>query len=255
MENKQLIGEIFPTKSWGDLKVIEYNGNRKVRVKFVKTGYEVVTSLNSIKKGCVRDRLLPSVYGVGIVGAEPIVDKYGRKLKEYEIWCSMLQRVYDPKKHIELPTYTNCSVSENFKYFSYFKEWCNNQIGFNKFSADGLPYTLDKDIIVKGNKVYSEGTCCFVPHKINTVLIKCDGRRGSNLIGVYYLKSKNIYTASISIDKRRKSLGRFKTEVEAFQAYKTAKETYIKEVVNFYKDQISLKVYNTLMSYSVEMSD
>ena len=255
MENKQLIGEIFSTKSWGDLKIIEYNGNRKVRVKFVKTGYEVVTSLNSIKKGCVRDRLLPSVHGVGIIGAEPIVDKDGRKLKEYELWCSMLQRVYDPKKHRELPTYTNCSVSENFKYFPYFKMWCNQQIGFNKFSADGLPYTLDKDILVKGNKVYSEDTCCFVPHKINTVLIKCDGRRGSNLIGVYYLKSKNIYTASMSVDKRHKSLGRFKTEVEAFQAYRTAKETYIKEIVNFYKDQISVKAYNTLMSYSVEMTD
>ena len=57
------------------------------------------------------------------------------------------------------------------------------------------------------------------------------------------------------MDMKQKSLGRFQTEVEAFQAYKKAKETYIKEVVNFYKDQISLKVYNTLMSYSVEMSD
>lgn len=255
MENKQLVGEVFTTKSWGDLKIIDYNGNRKVRVKFVQTGYEVVASLHSIRKGSVRDRLLPSVYGVGIIGAEPIVDKDGRKLKEYELWCSMLQRVYDSKKHTELPTYTNCSVSENFKYFPYFKEWCNNQIGFNKFSADGLPYTLDKDILVKGNKVYSEDTCCFVPHKINTVLTKCDGRRGSNLIGVYYLKSKNIYTASIRIDMRQKSLGRFKTEVEAFLAYKEAKETYIKEVVNFYKDQISVKAYKTLMSYSVEMTD
>ncbi len=57
------------------------------------------------------------------------------------------------------------------------------------------------------------------------------------------------------MDMKQESLGRFQTEVEAFQAYKKAKETYIKEVANFYKDQISLKVYNTLMSYSVEMSD
>ena len=161
------------------------------------------------------------------------------------------------KKHTDFNTKRgeNMIAVKSMNVRDHFKEWCNNQIGFNKFSADGLPYTLDKDILVKGNKVYSEDTCCFVPHKINTVLIKCDGRRGSNLIGVYYLKSKNIYTASISIDMRQKSLGRFKTEVEAFLAYKEAKETYIKEVVNFYKDQISVKAYNTLMSYSVEMTD
>ena len=81
MENKQLIGEIFSTKSWGDLKIIEYNGNRKVRVKFVKTGYEVVTSLNSIKKGCVRDRLLPSVYGLVLLELNLLLTNMVESLK------------------------------------------------------------------------------------------------------------------------------------------------------------------------------
>lgn len=255
MENKQLVGEVFTTKSWGDLKIIAYNGNRKVLVQFIQTGYEVETSLRDIRKGCVRDRLLPSVYGVGVLGTEPIVDEDGRKLKEYELWCSMLQRVYDSKKHIESPTYKNCSVSDNFKYFPYFKSWCNNQVGFNKFSSDGLPYTLDKDILVKGNKVYSEDTCCFVPHKINTLLTKCNSSRGGNLIGVYHNKTKNIFTASLCIDMKQKFLGNFKTEVEAFLAYKVAKEAYIKEITKSYENQISERVYNSLMSYSVDILD
>lgn len=255
MENKQLVGEVFTTKSWGDLQIIAYNGNRKVRVKFMQTGYEVVTALLSIRRGCVRDRLLPSVHGVGIVGAEPIVDADGKKLKEYELWCSMLQRCYDPKKHLELPTYKHCEVSDNFKYFPYFKEWCNKQIGFNSFCSDGLPYALDKDLLIKGNKVYSEDTCVFLPHKLNTILIKCDGSRGSNLIGVYHNKSKNIYTSSVNLNMKQKSLGHFKTEMEAFLAYKEAKESYIKDVTKTYKNQISEKAYFALMSYSVDISD
>lgn len=30
---------------------------------------------------------------------------------------------------------------------------------------------LDKDILLKGNKVYSPETCAFVPAKINSLLI------------------------------------------------------------------------------------
>lgn len=255
MGNKRLIGNVFTTKSWGDLEIVDYNGNRSVHVKFIKTGYEVVTDLRSIRKGCVRDRLLPSVHGVGIVGAESIVDKDGRKLKEYNLWCSMLQRAYDHKRHLDFPTYVNCEVSENFKYFPYFKDWCRQQVGFNTFCSDGLPYTLDKDLLIKGNKIYSEDTCVFLPHKLNTALIKCDGSHGSNLIGVYHNKIKNVFSATVCINMKQKFLGQYKTEVEAFLVYKQAKENYIKDIAEQYKNQISVRAYNALMSYSVDMSD
>ena len=54
---------------------------------------------------------------------------------------------------------------------------------------------------------------------------------------------------------KREYLGSFKTEIEAFNAYKTAKELYIKEVANKFKSQIDLRAYNALMSYEVMIDD
>jgi predicted RNase H-like HicB family nuclease len=49
----------------------------------------------------------------------------------------------------------------------------------------------------------------------------------------------------------------FDTPEEAFQAYKQAKEAYIKDVANqYYKDgKITENVYNALMKYKVEITD
>jgi oligoribonuclease (3'-5' exoribonuclease) len=45
------------------------------------------------------------------------------------------------------------------------------------------------------------------------------------------------------------------TELEAFLAYKHAKEAYIKELANKWKDQIDPRVYDALMNYQVEITD
>ena len=50
-------------------------------------------------------------------------------------------------------------------------------------------------------------------------------------------------------------LGMFKTEEEAFQAYKQAKESYIKEVALKYKDQLASNVYSALCHYTVDIDD
>ena len=52
-----------------------------------------------------------------------------------------------------------------------------------------------------------------------------------------------------------KHLGYFKTEIEAFNAYKQAKESFVKEQANKWKDQIDERAYNALMNYTVEITD
>ena len=47
----------------------------------------------------------------------------------------------------------------------------------------------------------------------------------------------------------------FNTELEAFNAYKTAKESFIKEQANKWKSQIDNRAYNALMNYEVEITD
>ena len=102
-------------------------------------------------------------------------------------------------------------------------------------------WCLDKDILVKGNKIYSPETCCFVPKGINLLFGKNNAKRGNYPIGV--CKFKNKFQATINIKGKTISLGHFDTPEEAFEAYKTAKEAYIKEVADEWKDRIEEDVY------------
>ena len=243
-------GDVFKTKSYGDLIVTKYVNSKAVCVKFVVTGYETTTKASNVIAGSVKDRLLPTVHGIGITGDSQVrVD--GKHTKEYRLWNNMLKRCYSVGCQKVRPTYIDCSVSENFRYLQYFKEWCNNQIGFNSVDEKGKPFALDKDILVKGNRVYNEDVCVFVPQEVNLLFTKRDKSRGEYPIGVSFHKSRGMLTATLN----NKYLGYFNTAEQAFQVYKTAKEAYIKEVANKWKDKIDSKVYEALMNYEVHIDD
>jgi len=247
-------GKIFKTAKYGDLVITKYINNHKVFVKFINTNYETTAHICHIRNGIVKDKLSPSVHGVGILG-EGVSKNKGKQTKEYQLWSSLLERCFDEKFQKKHPTYKGCEVSDNFKYFPYFKEWCNGQIGFNSVDEKGNPFELDKDILVKGNKLYSESTCLFVPREVNTLLTKSDMVRGELPVGVTYSKSGMKYVAQISMFKEIKRLGSFLTVEEAFYTYKIAKELHIKEVANKWKDKIDPRAYEALMKYQVEITD
>ena len=248
-ETKIQVGDIFDTNNCGKLVVLEYKGHLDVIVKFIDTGYVTSVQAGHLRKGEVNDRSLPSVCGVGIIG-NGIARVCGVETRDYQLWKSMLCRCYDEKYSNKYPTYKDCTASDNFKYLPYFEEWCHQQIGF-----DQVGWQLDKDILIKGNKIYSEDTCCFVPAEINSLFIKCDRSRGEYPIGVSYPKRVRKYVAKMRKFKEDIHLGCFSKPDEAFNAYKEAKEAYIKEVANKWKDQIDLRVYEALMSYEVEITD
>lgn len=50
-------------------------------------------------------------------------------------------------------------------------------------------------------------------------------------------------------------LGYFRTPEEAFQSYKIAKEEWIKEVANKWRDKLDVKVYEALCNYKIEIDD
>ena len=116
-------------------------------------------------------------------------------------------------------------------------------------------WQLDKDILVKGNKVYSAKNCCFVPKEINKLITKANAIRGKLPIGVRLNKRINNYEAYISKNNRFISLGCFKNYIDAFNAYKIEKENYIKEKANKYKGIIDDIVYNVLINNEVEITD
>ncbi len=244
---KDRVGETYPTNKYGIVRIERYVNCEDVDIVFLDTGYRANYSMVQIMSGAVKDRLQPSVYGVGILG----VDSNCYQDNAYTHWCSMLERCFSEKVNKRLRAYNDVSVSDNFKYYSSFKEWCNKQVGFGN---EG--WQLDKDIIMKGSRVYSEETCCFVPHEINNLLNKQTYGESRDLpVGVCYDKGRKKFVARLSKKSITKNLGGFKTCEEAFYAYKEAKETYIKEVANKWKDQIDTRVYEALMKYEVDIND
>lgn len=112
-----------------------------------------------------------------------------------------------------------------FNDFQAFAGWCQDQIGYWNREESGNFWSIDKDILVPGNKNYSPETCCFVPAKINTLLNSRVLSRGDYPVGVHYEKARGKYVAQSA----SKQLGRFDTVKEAHAAWQQYKISAILE--------------------------
>jgi hypothetical protein len=165
--------------------------------------------------------------------------------KYYSIWHSMIKRCYCNNSLRDSPTYMDCFVDERFHNFKFFVEWCE------KNYIDG--FYLDKDILIKGNKIYGPDTCCFVPVEINNLFLLTNKKRGKYPVGVT-LHGKN-YRAQVKMYGKSKNFGTYKTIEEAFENYKLNKLKYICELANKWKDKINNNVYDALINYKIEITD
>jgi hypothetical protein len=113
---------------------------------------------------------------------------------------------------------------------------------------------LDKDILVKWNKHYSEDTCVFVPREINNLFIRRKNDRGNLPIGVSLYKGTRFHV-QVSRDNGPRHIGYFDNVEDAFAAYKRVKEEYIKYKAEKWKDKIDPRVYAALIAYEVAIDD
>lgn len=157
----------------------------------------------------------------------------------------MLYRCYSGRYE----DYKGCTVCEEWHNFSNFEVWYNLHLQGN------VPVELDKDILYKGNTMYSAEICCLVPHNINTLFLGCSRKRGEYPIGVHYDKYKRKFRTNINVDgKQQKSKG-FNTAEDAFQEYKNSKEKLIKEMAEKYKNVIMNCVYEAMKNWKIEITD
>ena len=73
------------------------------------------------------------LYGVGFNDKTKPTWVDGKIVKEYALWQSMLKRCFSEKYQTHKPTYKGCNVSDNFLNYSFFYDWCQEQIGFGVF--------------------------------------------------------------------------------------------------------------------------
>jgi hypothetical protein len=186
------------------------------------------------------------VFGVGINDADYITNKTnwvnGRSVKEWQCpihqtWSSILRRCYSPYLHKRIPTYIGCEIHPDWVSFMGFREWM--------LSQDWQGKHLDKDLITRGNKIYSPETCVFVDQALNNFTTTRAGRRGRYLIGACKIGSTFLAQCRNPFTHRGESLGNFPTEMEAHLAWQAKKHEHAVKLVESITD---LRVKRALLT-------
>lgn len=239
------------------MKIIEYNNSADVVVEFQdEYKFKVNTTYSNFIRGTVKNPYAISIYGVARIGTKYPVSINCQHLKEYKIWHSMLQRCLSEKEKNRNIYCKDAICCEEWLLYENFYEWTHSQDNFEKW-LNGKRWALDKDIIIKGNKIYSPETCCLVPQNVNCLLLKRDALRGNLPLGVKQIGNKFEAYCGNPFTKKSEHLGFYDTPEEAFYAYKLHRENYIKQVAKqeYEAGNITKVCYKALMSYSIEIED
>lgn len=165
--------------------------------------------------------------------------------KVYNLWHNICIRCGNPK----YPTYIDCSVCDEWKDFNTFYEWYLDSF----YQIRDEKMCVDKDLLCKGNKLYSPKYCCIIPEFINMIITNRKRFRGDLPLGVTFKDGK--YMAKCKMYGRDNYIGTYNTAKEAFANYKMVKEKYIQDVADEYKNSLPEKVYRALKNYKVNIND
>lgn len=150
----------------------------------------------------------------------------------YAKWVEVIRRGHSTLFKSNSINYLRCTVDEEWKYFTKFREWMLTK---NYFGRD-----IDKDLLTFNPEgVYSPNTCLFIPSELNVFLTLRGAKRGEFPIGVYKDKRGGRPRAQISSGLRSgiKQLGSFDTVGEAHSAWKRQKLIYLQRFIEEYSEE------------------
>ena len=174
----------------------------------------------------------------------------GRIHPFYEQWRGMHRRckeILKPRNTL----YKNCTICKEWDDYDIYFKWAKE----NYYEIPGERICLDKDILVKGNKIYSPEFCIFVPQRINQLFESSKASRGKYPLGISYLKNNDTFMVRMRKNGETVLLGIYNDIDEAFNKYKTEKEKYIKEIADEYKCKIPKELYEAMYNYKIEIKD
>lgn len=217
----------YSSINYGDFKIIEEAERRpyqkkRVLIEFIGTKTRSEVSYDEALKGCVKDVMQPSIFGVAYLGN---AHKKGNE-RLYNLWISMLSRCYSPKnKAYGFYGEKGCYVDERWLCFENFLFDVKGIPG-NELLESNTRIELDKDILQRGlkeNKCYSKDTCMWVSKDSNNRIHLVDSNRNndysSKYVGVCFDKKSEVFQAQINIDGKQVYIGKFTNEIAAANAY------------------------------------
>lgn len=168
---------------------------------------------------------------------------YKYSTRASEVWDKIQSRCLENGWYqLKHKSYVGCS--NNFHSFQVFAEWCQSQKGY--WSKDSLSryWALDKDILIKGNKIYSNNTCIFVPQYVNKLLADSLNIRGEFPIGVSLIKHTGNYSSFCKTrgNGEREYFGSFKTPESAHAAWQLGKIKAIENCILRCEKELDLDI-------------
>lgn len=249
------IGEVSYTKYGTKATIIKYINSKKVLIQFddkFKYCYWVI--YKDFKEGRIKNPYDKTVCNIGYLGVGDYVSSVsGVKTREYRVWHDIITRCYSKKRAKSSPTYKDCIVCDEWHNFQNFAKWYLD----NYYTINNQTMCVDKDILFKGNKIYSPDTCLIVPNEINVMFEKHNKTNLSSGItkmasGKFRVRCRRHILNDL---EKYRTIGTFCTYEEAFKQYKNIKEIVLKEIANKYKNMVPVKVYNAIYNYSVDITD
>ena len=211
-------GEIRETNNCGKIEILgpagfTEDGHKLYKVKFIQTGYTTEVSESQIRHKRVKDKLYPSVCGVGCIGRfeTNVTDSFVWIF--YRTWADMMHRCYNPNDKA-YDKYGGIGVVVDISWWSFdnFFRDAQQLPGIEKKLERPDIYQLDKDYkqtnVPKNQRVYSKETCMWISGPDNILLMNIEYGSESGYMGVYY--RDNGWVCRIS----NKSYGKF-TKPEA----------------------------------------
>lgn len=239
------IGREYETNSSGKCFVIDAKSSVDMTVMFYD-GFCIKVYKGNLDKGKVYNpfyidnrRFGVGIYDVGRVKSNPV------SLKIRNMWHNMLERCYCEKFHKLQPTYKDVDVCERWKVFSNFEQDVLSMNNFDK--AMSHKWSLDKDAIKIGNKVYSKQTCCFLPQEINSKLSTIQNL-SSDEYGVTKLPH-GAYRVVVGGYGKFGHVGCYETREKASEVYKEVKGRLILESMYKHKCSIDKGAYDSVTAY------
>jgi hypothetical protein len=231
------IGEIFDSNLYGKFKIVREiididfshlkSKPRIYEVEFLDTGYHTISSGSNILSGSVKDRMVPSVDGVGYMGQDNIWFPYGTKSQSYDkklykVWNGMLDRCYK-ETDINYVKYGAIGVRVDPALHEFFQFERDVKLlpGYNLMLQYPNLYQLDKDYlqsnIPTSQRVYSKNTCLWISYYENLVIV---GKENGLVpyYGVKYKNSQDIFDVRMQVEgysSKEIYFGRYKTPEEA----------------------------------------
>lgn len=191
-----------------------------------------------------RQKQTKLTYGVGINDAPfPVTKKINGLTKghrSYNTWRGIVSRCFNADTKAKFPTYAECTIADEWLYFSNFHKWWRANF------REG--WVVDKDLLFPGNKVYSPDRCLYIPEELNNFVISREAKRGPSPIGSTFDSAIGMYITTISIGKGKKvNIGVHKTAEEAYAAWLDAK-LKLAERFKPVCDEIHPQLYDSLLT-------